>query len=92
MATGYPVGAAQSIVLKALGETASTFQEAERVFETYRLRVTSKRVGRTSVPEVKERGNFEGAFNRYGEGETWTVECKPLTAEQRAALEQYFIR
>ena len=69
MAKDYPVGKAQQMVLDALGIKASGYSEAERIFSDLGIKVTSKRVGRSSVPVVTDdRG---GAFNADGEGETW---------------------
>jgi len=67
----YPVGKAQSMVLKALGKSAATFVEAERIFEELGLVVTSKRQGRETVPVVTVKDRLGGGMTEYGEGETY---------------------
>jgi hypothetical protein len=69
----FPVGAAQAKVLAALGLTANGFNEAKAVFEKIGLSVSSKRVGRASVPEIYLVDVVGGGFNAAGDGETWTV-------------------
>lgn len=78
MAQGYPVGAAQRMVLNALRLTAADFEEANRIFAQHGLEVTSKRVGRSSVPVIRRLAQAGGAFNAYGEGETWQNSFKPV--------------
>ena len=67
----YPVGKAQKMVLDALGITATGHSDASRKFAELGLAVSSKRVGRSSVPVVKVLDRYAGALNQYGEGETW---------------------
>ena len=66
-----PVGKAQETVLNALGLSAADFGEAEQIFESLGLVVTSRREGRKSVPVVTVLDRERGALNAYGEGETW---------------------
>ena len=74
MADSYPVGKAQQMVLDALGLKASSFQEANAVFESIGIVVASKREGRSSVPQITVNGSVGGDFNAWGEGETWEIE------------------
>jgi hypothetical protein len=67
---GYPVGKAQQMVLDALGKRASTFQEAEAIFESLGIVVSSRREGRSSVPVITEVG-FGGGWNPGGDGDDW---------------------
>lgn len=62
----YPVGATQQKVLNALGMTATDFQEAEKVFESIGIEVSSKRVGRTTEPVVRVKSQFVGGWNAGG--------------------------
>lgn len=67
----FPVGVAQQKVLDALGETASDWGQAERIFDEYGITVRAKRVGRISVPVVTLHPRSGGGFNEHGEGESW---------------------
>ena len=64
----YPVGKAQQMVLDALGLKAGDFSEANQVFESLGITVTSKREGRSSVPVVIIKDRFGGGFNAEYEG------------------------
>ena len=48
----YPVGKAQQTILDALGLTAGGFSSADIIFSNLNIVVSSKRVGRKSVPVV----------------------------------------
>jgi hypothetical protein len=78
MAKGYPTSKTQDMVLAALNLTATDFADAERQFAQYGLVVGSKRVGRSVEPEIRMRDTEFGAFNQYGEGETWEAEYKQI--------------
>ena len=78
MSKDYPVGKAQQIILDALGLEASSFQEADEIFEKHGLAVIAVRQGRRSVPQVKRLPRFGGGFNIHGEGEAWENEYKPV--------------
>lgn len=83
----YPVGKAQRTVLNALGIPAYSFQQAEARFAELGIVVTSKRVGRGSVPVVKlARG---GSFAQSEDGDYGAATTATLTAEQRTALAAY---
>lgn len=86
-----PVGVAQAIVLKALGETAATWAQAEAIFAHYGIIVRAQRQGRTSVPLVSERSQERGGWSPDGE-DGWSVPALPskLTPAQRAALQPYW--
>jgi hypothetical protein len=67
----YPVGKAQETVLKALGITATGFQDAQQKFNDLGITVGSKRVGRTSVPVVTAKSggsqaNYGGDYDVWG--------------------------
>ena len=80
----YPTTAAQKDVLSALGETAEHMDAANALFAAYGISVLAVRQGRSSVPSITFTAG--GAFNRYGEGETWTTGDKSLTAVQLTAI------
>ncbi len=74
MQHSYPVGKAQKQVLDALGRSdIETFQGAEAFFARIGIAVTPVRVGRQSVPSITRLDSVRGAFNAYGEGETWDM-------------------
>ena len=85
MGRDMPVGAAQGVILAALGRTASSWQSAEAIFAELGIVVRAVREGRHSVPRVKLARPAGGGFNEEGEGETWPADVR-LSAEQRAAL------
>ena len=85
----YPVGKVQQMVLNALVLTASDFGEAERIFEQHGLIVTSKRQGRTSIPEIHLAARTGGAFNRDGEGETWNIDYKTVNL---STIKQWLVK
>ena len=66
-----PVGKAQQAVLDALNLTASNFAEANQVFESIGIVVSSRREGRKSVPVVRVLSRTDGGFNAAGEGVEW---------------------
>lgn len=66
----YPVGKAQQAVLSALGITASGASHAEQIFEVLGITVSTKRVGRQSVPVVKRTGGGS-ARTSYGDYDVW---------------------
>lgn len=74
----FPVGATQAKVLKALGLTADNFDHANAIFDHYGITVSSKREGRETVPVIRFRETTDGAFNAYGEGETWDIPAEPI--------------
>lgn len=81
------VGKAQRQVLDILGIPAHSFQQAEARFAEIGIVVTSKRVGRGSVPVVKvARG---GGFAQSEDGDYGVATAPALTADQRAALAAY---
>lgn len=69
------VGKAQGMVLDALHITAWDNVEAANFFTLLGLRVTGKRIGKTSIPQitVEPRGRIEtrSALTSEGEGDTW---------------------
>lgn len=69
----FPVGATQAKVLKALGLTAENFDHANAIFDHIGIEVSSKRQGRETVPVIRLRETSGGAFNAYGEGESWDL-------------------
>lgn len=77
----YPVGVAQAQVLAALGREAANFDEANAIFDELGLLVTSKRLGRSSVPVVRVLDRCDGGFLN-GDGDAWTryptVDLTPL--------------
>lgn len=83
----FPVGVAQQKVLDALGEKASDWGQAERIFDEYGITVKAKRVGHVSVPVVTIKPRFGGGFNQDGEGETWDYGAFPESV--RTKLEQW---
>jgi hypothetical protein len=85
-----PVGVAQSAVLKALGETAHTWSQAEAIFERYGIVVRAKRQGRTSVPVVSERKQDLGGWTDYGDYDGVDPLPSKLSPAQRAALAPYW--
>lgn len=85
----FPVGAAQRMVLNALGLTADNFDHANAIFDHYGLVVSGKREGRTSVPVIRMRETVGGAFNAYGEGEAWDIPAAPIDL---SAVEQWIVR
>jgi hypothetical protein len=72
----YPVGKAQQMVLDALGLHASDFSEAEQVFESIGISVSSKRVGRSSIPVVSMKETTGGGWNAGGDGESYEISYK----------------
>lgn len=82
----YPVGKAQQVILDALGERASTFQQAEAVFSRLGIVVAARRDGRRSVPVVKLARQ---SFVQSEDGDYGSVTSTSLSAEQRAALMPY---
>mgnify|MGYP001046615292 CR=1 FL=1 len=65
----YPVGKAQQTILDALNITnCNGHSHAQQIFDELGIVVSSKRVGRKSVPVV-EKATIGGGFNAYGEGE-----------------------
>jgi hypothetical protein len=87
----YPVGKAQQMVLDALGVKRASFAGAEMYFEEIGIVVSSKRVGRSSVPVVRLKNRYASAMTEEGEGETWRA-YGDLTAEQMAALAPWIER
>jgi hypothetical protein len=65
----YPVGKAQKMVLDALGVQCESFQDADAYFARIGISVSPVRVGRSTEPRITERQ--DGAFNDFGEGESW---------------------
>jgi hypothetical protein len=86
-----PVGVAQSLVLKALGERAHTWSQAEAIFEEYGIVVSTKRAGRTSVLVVRERRQKDlGGWTESGDYERVPPLPSKLAPEQREALACYW--
>ena len=85
MARSYPIGRAQQMVLDALKLTAKDFSEANRIFESIGIMVSSKRQGRSSVPVITVKDRFGGAFNAAGEG----VEFRKYADVDLSAVEQW---
>lgn len=81
----YPIGKAQQTVLDALGVTKHTFAGAEAYFEEIGIVVSSKRVGRSSIPVVRIKGRHTGGFTTEGDGDSWRA-YEDLTTEQITAL------
>lgn len=69
----YPVGKAQETVLKALGISANNNGHAEAIFTALGISVSSKRVGRSSVPVVAQLETVGGGWNPGGDGDSWTI-------------------
>jgi len=67
----YPVGKAQSIILKVLQIEANNSGHANAIFEAIGIGVGNKRVGRSSVPVVRKLDRSGGGINSEGEGESW---------------------
>lgn len=63
----YPTGVAQDVILKALGLRASGFKDAVRIFAKIGITVSSKRVGRSSVPVVTRLDPYGGGWNAGGD-------------------------
>lgn len=85
MAAVMPVGKAQQVILDILGQRAGSFGHAERIFADHGIVVSSKRVGRGSVPVVRvvrAGGYGQSEDGDYGDPTTRAI----LTTEQRAAL------
>lgn len=78
MAQQYPVGSAQEKVLKAIGMTATDFSDAERIFKSIGIEVTSKRVGRSSEPVVAKLDAYGGGWNHDGDGESYKISYKNI--------------
>ena len=74
----YPVGAAQEKVLKAIGMTATDFSDAERIFDSIGIEVTSKRVGRSSEPVVSRKSTYGGGWSEGGDGEEYRISYKDI--------------
>jgi len=87
--TDFPLGVAQQQVLDALGLKASGFNDANALFERIGIRVTSKRQGRTTVPVVHQLPSAGGAFNAFGEGETWEY---PREKVDLSPIEQWAVK
>lgn len=87
----YPVGKAQQVVLSALGVTRHTFAGAEAYFEEIGIVVSSKRVGRSSVPVVRIKDRYNGGFTSEGDGDSWRA-YSDLTAEQLQALAPWIVK
>lgn len=81
----YPIGKAQQMVLDALGVKRGTFAGAAAYFAEIGIVVSSKRVGRNSVPVVRIKDRYAAGVTEEGEGETWRA-YDDLTAEQRQSL------
>lgn len=71
---GFPTGVAQDKVLRALGLKAQDWDEAEAIFARIGISVSAKRVGHSSEPVVRYLPTQSGAFNEFGEGETWDID------------------
>jgi len=69
----YPVGKAHETVLKALGISANSNGHAEAIFTALGISVSSKRVGRSSVPLVVQLETVGGGWNPGGDGDSWTI-------------------
>ena len=71
----------QDMVLKALGLSASSYGQAEKMFEEHGIIVASKRVGRSVQPEIRMRETSGGGFIA-GEGSSYDINYKPLDTEK----------
>lgn len=76
MAKETPVGSAQEKVLNALGLTANSFGDANRIFSEIGIEVGCKRVGRSSEPVITEKPTSFGGWNAGGDGESYEVNYK----------------
>lgn len=77
----YPVGKAQQMVLDALGITATDFSDAEAKFAELGIVVSSKREGRTSIPQITILPREAGGFDAEHNGDTWKQYRKLTIAE-----------
>jgi hypothetical protein len=85
MGRDYPVGKAQEKILERLGKTATGYADAERIFDSLGITVSSKRVGRESVPVVTVRDRFDGGFEADGGG----VSYRKYADVDLSAIEEY---
>jgi hypothetical protein len=88
-----PVGVAQKTILDILipDNEIKYWNTAETRFAEFGIVVRAKRVGRTSVPVVSAKSPDHGGWNPGGEdGYSGSGDGVKLTAEQRAALAQYW--
>lgn len=76
MAKAFPTSVAQDKVLAALNMTATDFSDAERIFKSIGIEVTSKRVGRSSEPVVSKLNAYGGGWNVGGDGESYKISYK----------------
>ena len=76
MAKAFPTSVAQDKVLAALNMTATDFTDAERIFKSIGIEVTSKRVGRSSEPVVSKLNSYGGGWNPGGDGESYEISYK----------------
>ncbi len=77
----YPVGKAQQMVLDALGLTATGNGHAQEIFKSLGLVVSSKRIGRKSVPSISLiDANVGGMHN--GDGWSDTVEFESVDLDK----------
>jgi hypothetical protein len=76
----YPTSSAQDQVLKALGLDCReyNYDTANDLFRAVGISVSFRRQGRVSVPVVTLMESAGGAFNAYGEGESWSVDPKAI--------------
>lgn len=74
----YPVGSAQKKVLDTLNMTATDFEDAERIFKSIGIQVTSKRVGRSSEPVVARLNAFGGGWNAGGDADEYRISYKDI--------------
>lgn len=82
----YPTGAAQDVILKALNLTANGFSDAERIFAEIGIAVSSKRVGRSSVPVVTRLETHGGGWNAGGDADGYKISYKDVDL---SAIAQY---
>lgn len=69
----YPLSKTQITVLNALNIVAAeNFAQAEKIFETLGIVVSSRREGRQTIPSITVLDRKAGILNAYGEGEIFT--------------------
>lgn len=86
----YPVGKAQQMVLDALGLTATGSSDANAQFEKIGIVVTSKREGKSVIPQIVVKDRTDGGWDN-GEGYSFTAYRK-LTQSEFKAIEQWIVK